>query len=154
MDETDKKPRTIPFKIFLIEIIIVVFFTLTWLSPLLFAFGSFNIWYFLFLFIAIIISAIILLYVKAIPEVSISKNPAQHFANVLKIMADIIVTNLVGGNEHPQVKDIKDVMQKALIWSLREGLISPEFNQKVLGEAEIYILNKLFPEKEIEEEQK
>ena len=148
---TEKKPLTVSFKNIVIQISIVVFFTITWLTPLLFAFGNFNIGYFLFMFGGLIGSVLLTLYSKANPEQPIPKKPTQQFTNLVKVMTDIIAN--VIGKETPQTKDFKDIIQKALVWSLREAKISPEFDRKTLEEAENYIFDKLFPKKEIGEEE-
>lgn len=149
--ETDKNPRTILFRNFLIQITIIVFFIGTWLSPLLIAFVEFNIGYFIFMLVSIFISSIIILRSKIIPEQPIPISVSQKFANLLKTMTDVIITDVIG-NEHPQVKDIKDIIQKVIIWNIRDGKITPEFDLKIIGEAETYILDKFFPKKEIEQE--
>lgn len=150
MNKTEKKPLTVSFKNIVIQILVIVFFTSTWLSPLLFAYGNFNIWYFLFMFGGIVIATLLTLYSKANPEQPIPKKPTQQFTNLVKVVTDIIAS--VINKEQPQVQELVGIVQKALIWSVREAKISPEsFDQKTLEEAENYIFNKLFPKKEGEE---
>ena len=152
MDKTEKKPLTVSFKNIVIQITILVFFTSTWLSPLLFAYGNFNIWYFLFMFGGLIGSVLLTLYSKANPEQPVPKKPTQQFTNLVKVVTDI-VANVIGKQTTPQVQEFKDIIIKALIWSLREAKISPEsFDQETLEEAESYIFEKLFPKKEGEQE--
>ena len=146
-DKTEKKPLTISFKNFLIQIVIIIFFTSTWLSPLFFNSGVFNIWYFLFMFIGIFISATLTLYSKANPEQPIPKKPTQQFTNLIKVMTDIITSTFVN-KETPAMNEIKAIIQKALVWSIREAKISPEFDRPTLELAEKYILDKLFPKEE------
>ena len=151
MNETEKKTTTvITLKNVVIQFIIIVFYTIVWLNVPLFG-GNLNVAYFLFMFIAAVIGAIITLYSKASPNKPILKKPTQQYTNLAKAMTDII-SNFIG-KQPPQVKEIKDIVQKALIWSIREALISPEFDRQTLEEAEEYIFSKLFPKKEIGEEE-
>jgi hypothetical protein len=146
----DKKPLTVSFKNIVIQISVIVFFTITWLGGLIFSIGVFNVWYFLFMFGGVIISGLLTLYSKANPDQPIPKKPTQQFTNLVKVMTDII-TNFVGA-QSAGIVEIKDIIQKALVWSLREAKISPEFDRKTLEEAETYIFDKLFPKKEGETE--
>lgn len=152
MDKTEKKPLTVSFKNIVIQISIIVFFTGTWLSPLLFAYGNFNIWYFLFMFGGLIGSVLLTLYSKANPEQPVPKKPTQQFTNLVKVVTDIIAS-VINKEQPPQVQELIQIVQKALIWSIREAKISPEsFDQETLEEAEKYIFDKLFPKKEGEQE--
>lgn len=147
-DKTEKKPLTVSFKNIVIQIVIMVFFTGTWLAPLLFNLANFNIGYFLFMFGGLVLSILITLYSKANPEQPIPKKPTQHLGNLIKGITDIIA-NVIGQPNQPQVQEFKDIITKVLIWSLREAKISPEsFDRKTLEEAETYIFDKLFPKKE------
>lgn len=145
-----KKPIVIQFQHILIQFVIIVFYAIVWLNAPLFGIGELNIGYFMFMLITIVIAAAVTLYSKANPEIPIPKKPTQQFGNLAKAMADII-TNFIG-KQPPQVKEIKDIVSKALIWSLREAKISPEFDKGVLEDAEQYIFDKLFPKKEGETE--
>ena len=151
MDETENKPRTVLYRNFLIQITIVVYFMLVWM-PILIGFVEFNIGYFIFLFISIIMSAIIILYSKIIPEQKIPISLTQKFVNLLKTMTDIVITDIIISNEHPQVKEIKDIIKKAVIWNIRDGKNTIGFDQEAIKEGENYCLDKLFP-KEIGEEE-
>ncbi len=142
----ERKPITIHFQHILIQFIIIIFYTVTWLNAPLFGIGELNINYFLFMFIAIFIGATVTLYSKANPEIPITPKPTQQFTNLAKAMADII-TNFIG-KQPPQVKEIKDIVQKALIWSLRQAKATSEIDQSLLEECEKYIFDKLFPEEE------
>ena len=148
----EKKPLTVSFKNIVIQFSIIVFFTVIWLNAPLFGIGTLNIGYFLFMFIGIIISGLLTLYSKANPEQPIPKKPSQQIGNLMKSLADI-VSSQINGKNTPAMKDMKDIIIKALVWSLREAKISPEFDQKILEEAEQYIYNKLFPEEKKEGEQ-
>ena len=148
-----KKPLTVSFKNIVIQIIIMVFYTVTWLSGLIFGIGGFNIAYFLFMFITLIVATLITLYSKANPDQPIPKKPTQHLGNLIKGITDIIANVIGKPNQHPQIQEFKDIIIKVLIWSLREAKINPEsFDRKTLEEAEIYIFDKLFPKKEGEQE--
>jgi hypothetical protein len=149
---TDKKPLTVSFKNIVIQLGIIVFFTIIWLNAPLFGTGALNIGYFLFMFIGVVISGVLTLYSKANPDQPIPKKPTQQFTNLVKVMTDII-TNHIGVKEAAGTTEIKDIIQKALVWSLREAKISPEFDRSVLEEAETYIFDKLFPEEKKEGEQ-
>ena len=139
----EKTPLTVSFKNIVIQVIVMVFYTVTWLSGLIFGIGVFSIEYFLFMFITLVCATLITLYSKANPDQPIPKKPTQQFTNLVKVMTDII-TNFVGKNA-AGTTEIKDIIQKALVWSIREAKISPEFDRKTLEEAEKYIFDKLFP---------
>ena len=152
MEETEKDPRKILFRNFLIQIVIIVYFTGTWLTPLLIGFVEFNIGYFIFMFISIIISAIIILRSKTVQKQSYPIVFTKKFANILKILTDIVANVIGKPNQHPQVQEFKDIIQKVIIWNLRDGRVTPEFDQEVIDDAETYIFDKLFPKEEIGEE--
>lgn len=148
-EKTEKKTLTVSFKNIVIQIIILVFFTGTWLAPLLFNAANFNIGYFLFMFGGLVGSVLITLYSKANPEQPIPKKPTQHLGNLIKGITDIMANVIGKPNQHPQIQEFKDIITKVLIWSLREAKINPEsFDRKTLEEAEKYIFDKLFPKKE------
>jgi hypothetical protein len=139
----EKKPIVIPFQHIIIQFVIIIFYTITWLNAPLFGMGELNVNYFLFMFIALLIGTTLTLYSKANPETPIPIKPTQQFTNLVKAMADIITNQL-----SKSVPDIKDIIQKALVWSLREAKISPEFDKATIIAAENYIIDKLFPKPE------
>ena len=146
----EKKALTVSFKNIVIQIAVMVFYTIVWLSGLIFGVGVFSIWYFLFMFISLVCATLLTLYSKANPDQPIPKKPTQHFGNLVMSITDII-TNYIGKDSIGK-EEIKDIIQKALVWALRQAKISPEFDQKTLEAAEIYLLDKLFPKKEGETE--
>ncbi|KKM89493.1 hypothetical protein LCGC14_1248070 [marine sediment metagenome] len=144
--EKEKEPRpsrTVSFNNILLQFAIIVFYTIVWLNAPLFGTGTLNILYFLFMFIGIVITGMLTLYSKANPDMPIPKKPTQQFSNLIKAMTDIITSYI--GKKEPVVQEIRDIIQKALIWSIREAKISPEFDRKTLEDAEQYILDKLYP---------
>jgi len=143
MTEEDKKPKTVLFTNILIQFTIIVFYTIVWLNAPLFGVGILNVNYFLFMFICAIVAGIITLWSKANPDAPIPKKPTQQLGNLMKAITDIITSRM--DKSIPQVQEIKDIIQKALVWSLREAKISPEFDQQTLEQAETYIYEKLFP---------
>ena len=151
MTKKNKEKTTIVITLrnVVIQFIILVFYTVVWLNVPLFG-GAINVGYFLFMFIGATIGAIITLYSKASPNKPIPKKPTQQFGNLAKAIADIISKFV--GKQPVQVEQMKDIIQNALIWSLREAMISPEFDRSMLEEAKNYILDKLFPKKEGEAE--
>ena len=150
MVKAEKEPLTVSFKNTLIQFVIVVFFTIALLNILVFNLGIFNIGYFLFMFASIVIASLIALYCETNPKSSIPKKPAEQISNFLKAMTDIVVSLI--DKTHPQVQEVKDIVQKAIIWNLREAKINLDtFDKGVLEEAEQYIFDKLFPKKEGEE---
>jgi len=150
-DKSENKPKTVPFKNIIVQLIIVVFYTIIWLNAPLFGVGVLNVNYFLFMFIGAIIAAMLTLYLKANPDAPIPKKPTQQFSNLIKAIVDSI-TNVMNKNT-PAVKEITTMIQKAVIWSLREAKISPEFDQKTLELAETYFFDKLFPDNKEESEE-
>jgi len=146
----EKKPLTVSFKNIVIQIIVMVFYTVTWLSGLIFGIGVFNIEYFLFMFGSLVGATLLTLYSKANPDQPIPKKPTQHFSNLVMSLTDII-TNYIG-KDSVGIAEIKDIIQKALVWGLRQAKISPEFDTKTLEAAETYLFDKLFPKKEGETE--
>jgi len=148
-EKKEKKPVTVQFTHILIQFAIIIFFTITWLNAPLFGIGTFNVWYFLFMFIGAVIGGILNLYSKANPEVPIPKKPTQQFGNLVKAVTDSIASVIGKPNQHPQIQEFKDIVTKTLIWSLREAKISPEsFDIKTLEGAENYVFDKLFPKEE------
>ena len=143
----EKKPIVIQFQHIIIQFIIIIFYTITWLNAPLFGMGELNVNYFLFMFIALLIGTTFTLYSKANPEMPIPIKPTQQFTNLIKAIADIITNKL-----DKTVPDFKDILQKALVWSLREAKISPEFDKQTIIDAENYIIDKLFPKPEKGEE--
>lgn len=143
MRKKDKKEKTVSFNNILLQFIIIAFFTMTWLNAPLFGTGVLNIAYFLFMFFGIIISSLFTLWSKSNPEVPIPKKPTQQFSNLIMAMTDS-VTNYIG-TKTPAVEEMQRIIARALIWSLREAKISPEFDRETLVKAEEYIFDKLFP---------
>ena len=152
MTEEDKKPKTVLFSNILIQFIIIAFFTVIWLNAPLFGVGALNVNYFLFMFIGIVISGLATLWSKANPDIPIPKKPTQQFSNLIMAITDVITNHL--GKNTPAIQDFKDILQKALVWSLREAKISPEFDRKELEKAEKYIFDKLFPKEGEDKSQK
>lgn len=148
-EEKEKDPRTVSFQNIVIQFVIIAFYVVIWLNAPLFGTGALNVNYFLFMFITCIIAGILTLYSKANPDAPIPKKPSQQFSNLVKAMTDVI-TNYIGKNV-PAVNEMRDIITKALIWSLREAKISPEFDRKTLELAEDYLFKKLFPDKKGEE---
>ena len=142
----EKTQKTVSFQNIIIQFVIIVFFTIIWLNAPIFGVGALNVPYFLFMFITVIISSIITLWSKANPDIPIPKKPTQQFSNLIKAIVDSI-TNVMNKNT-PAVKEMTSMIQKAVIWSLREAKISPEFDQKTLEIAETYFFDKLFPKPE------
>nr|BDI55203.1 MAG: hypothetical protein [uncultured archaeon] len=150
MTKEEKKPIVIQFQHIIIQFVIIIFYTIVWLNAPLFGTGELNVNYFLFMFIALLIGTGFTLYSKSNPEVPIPIKPTQQFTNLIKAMTDIITNKL-----SKTIPDIKDIIQKALVWSLREAKISPEFDKDTIVAAEDYIIKKLYPDtdkKEGEEE--
>lgn len=150
IQKAEKKPITVRFTHILIQFSIIIFFVITWLNAPIFGVGSLNVWYFLFMFIGACLGGILTLYAKSNPVIPIPKKPTQQFTNLVKAITDII-TNYIGKTT-PAIQEIKDIIQKALVWSLREAEISPEFDQDTLTKAKDYIYKKLFPKTEEGEE--
>ena len=144
MKDTKKKQKTVSFNHILLQFLIIIFYVIVWLNAPLFGTGVLNIWYFLFMFIGLIITGILTLYSKSNPEVPIPKKPTQQFSNLVKAMTDIITKHIT--KITPAVVDMQKIIGRALIWSLREAKISPEFDRETLVEAEKYIVSKLYPE--------
>ncbi len=142
-DIIEKTQKTVSFQNIIIQFVIITFFTIIWLNAPIFGVGALNVQYFLFMFIASVASSIVTLWSKANPDVPIPKKPTQQFSNLIKAIVDSI-TNIMN-KETPAVKEITNMIQKAVIWSLREAKISPEFDRKTLELAEDYFFNKLFP---------
>ena len=147
---SEKTALTVSFKNIVIQITVMVFYTVVWLSGLIFGVGVFSIWYFLFMFVSLVFATLLTLYSKANPDQPIPKKPTQHFGNLVMSLTDII-TNYIGKDSVGK-DELKDIIQKALVWSLRQAKISPEFDQKTLEAAETYLFDKLFPKKEGETE--
>ena len=146
-----KKPVVIIFSHILIQLCIIVFFTVIWLnSPILFG-VDLNIGYVLFMFIAIIIASIIVLYTKANPEIPIPKKPIQQFSNLIKAMIDIITDKVL--QEQPGFDPLKSIIQKAAIWHIRDAEINDEINIEVIKELKDYINEKLYPKEKIDGEE-
>jgi len=143
MTEEDKTPKTVLFSNIFIQLVIIAFFTVIWLNAPLWGVGALNVNYFLFMFIGVVISGLATLWSKANPDAPIPKKPTQQLGNLMKAITDVITSRM--NKETPAIKEITDVIQKAIVWSLREAKISPEFDRKVLEEVEGYILDKLVP---------
>lgn len=143
-----KKPVLISFNHIIIQFLIIMFYVITWLSSPLFGMGNLNLGYFLFMFISMILAAIITLYSKAKPEMPIPKKPTQQFANLIKVVVDTVATKIFNTNKHPEIEKYKDEIKRALIWSLREAEISPEYDSNILIETKKYLYDKLFPKEE------
>ena len=139
MTKENKTPQ-VSLKLVIIELGIILFFTITWLNGLIFSIGFFNIWYFLIMFISLIGFVAITLCSKDNPDQPIPKLLTQKFCNLIKAMTDIINIQI---NQTPMVNEMKVVIQNALIWGLREAKISPEFDKEILQEAETYMFDNL-----------
>ena len=143
MKDKEKKPTTVLFSNILLQFTIIIFYTIVWLNAPLFGTGDLNIWYFLFMFIGAIVAGMLTLYSKSNPDMPIPKKPTQQFSNLIKTMTDIISNHI--GKRTPAVEEMQSIISRALIWSLREAKISPEFDRETLVEAEQYIFDKLYP---------
>ncbi len=149
MRDKDKKQKTVSFNNIVLQFIIIAFFTIIWLNAPLFGIGALNIAYFLFMFLGIIVSSLFTLYSKANPDMPIPKKPSQQFSNLVKAMIDIIVNHII--KITPAVEEMQSIIGRALIWSLREAKISPEFDREILLEAEQYVFDKLYPNEKSDE---
>ena len=145
----EKRQVNIAFSHILIQFVILIFYTLIWLNAPLFGMGALNIPYFLFMFIGACIGAIIVLYSKANPEIPIPKKPTQQFANLIKAMVDSITDKFI--KQHPN-DGLINLIEKALVQSIREAEISSEFDKIAIAEAKQYIADKLFPKDETDGE--
>lgn len=148
MSETkEKNPINIQFIQIIIQISIIMFFTIVWLNAPFFGTGELNIGYFLFMFIAICIATVITLYIKANPDVPIPKRPSQQFTNLIKVITDVITIQIAKNT--PPVLELKEIIKNALVWSIRDAETNPkEFDQETLTKAKKYIDEKLFPKPE------
>jgi len=144
MSDTEKKQKTVSFNHIVLQFIIIIFYVIVWLNAPLFGTGTLNIFYFLFMFVGLIVAGAFTLYSKANPEMPIPKKPTQQFSNLVKAMTDIITKHIT--KITPAVADMQKIIGRALIWSLREAKISPEFDGETLVEAEKYIVSRLYPE--------
>ncbi len=135
--EEVKKPKTVLFSNIILQFIIIVFFTVIFTLLLT--------EYFIFMFISIVIAGITTLFLKSEIEMPIPKKLSQQFGNLIKAMTDIIISN---GKNTPAIQELKDIIQKTIVWNIREAKITPEFDRETLEDIEEYILKKVAPESE------
>ncbi len=134
MEKEVKKPKTVLFTNLLYQFVIIVFFTVF--------FMVFVVEYFLFMFISVVIAGIITLFLKSNPDILPDKILTQQIGNLLKAITDIVVSNDLGKNE------LRDILQKTVIWNLRNVKTIPSSNKEILEDVKKYILKKLAPESE------
>ena len=142
---SEKKTKTIPVRLVIVQLLIVAFFTVSLLGGLIFNVGVFNVWYFLFIFGGTIVSAIIFLISKGNPDNPLDLKYTQQIGKLIKDIVDIttqlerIPSSIIYFKEH---------VKKTLVWSVREAMTKPEFDIGILEEAERYILDKLSEKRE------
>lgn len=110
------------------------------ISPLL-GVGTFNTVYFTIMFVSMILGYCITLFSKANPDMPVPVKPTKQVGNILKAIADVIVSN----NEQniPAVQRFKEKLKELVMWELREAQATEEMPQEILEDARKYIMNKI-----------